>query len=102
VAPIIANGTKSQANILFDEGAQCSFLSAKIASELQISPTMLTDMAIASFGASSMTHQKLGVATVEVETLSSEPNSMSVLIVPSIAASILNTTSTSVYNMPHI
>jgi len=60
VAPIIANGIKSQANILFNEGAQRSFLSAEMASELQISPTTQTNIAMASFGSTSMTHQKLG------------------------------------------
>jgi len=73
-----------------------------MASELHISPTMQTDMAIASFGSSSMIRQKLRVATIEVETLSGEPISMSVLIVPSIVAPIQNSISTSVYNMPHI
>ena len=63
---------------------------------------MQTDIALASFGSPSMTHQKLGVATIEKETLSSESISMSVLIVPSIAAPIQNSISTSVYNMPHI
>jgi len=99
VASTIANGNKSKANILFDEGAQ---LSTKMASELQISPTMQTDIAVASSGSSSMTQQKLGVATIEVETLSGEPISMTVLIVTSIAAPNQNSISTSVYNMPHI
>ena len=33
VAPIVAGNTRSQANILFDEGAQRSFISAEMASE---------------------------------------------------------------------
>jgi len=54
--------------------------------ELQISPPTQTDIAMASFGSTSMTHQKLGVATIEGETLSGELIPMSVLIVLSIAA----------------
>ena len=42
VAFIIANGIKSQANILFDEGAQRSFICAELANELHISPTSHT------------------------------------------------------------
>ena len=99
---MIANGFKIQANILFNEGAQCSFICAEMANELHISPTSQAEIAMASFGASSMTHQQLGAATIEVETLSGERISMSVLIVPTIAAPIQNSISASVYNMPHI
>ena len=102
VAPIVAANTRSQANILFDEGAQRSFISAEMANELQISPTSTTDIAMASFGTTSATIQKLGVTTVEVETESGELIPISVLIVPSIAAPIQNLVSTSVYTMPHL
>ena len=69
VTPVIANGLD---NILFDEGAQRSFISAEMANELHISPISQAEIAMASFGASSMTHQRLGAATIEVETLSGE------------------------------
>ena len=102
VAPIVAGNTRSQANILFDEGAQRSFISAEMANELQISPTSTADIAVASFGTTSTNTQKLGVTTVEVETESGELIPISVLIVPSIAAPIQNLVSTSVYTMPHL
>ena len=57
---------------------------------------------MASFGTTAMTHQKLGVAMIEIETLAGELVPMSVMIVPSIAAPIQNFISASVYNMPHI
>ena len=102
VAPIVASNTRSQANILFDEGAQRSFISAEMANELQISPTSTADIAVASFGTTTTNTQKLGVTTVEVETESGELIPISVLIVPSIAAPIQNLVSTSVYTMPHL
>ena len=102
VAPIVAGNTRSQANILFDEGAQQSFISAEMANELQISPTSTTDIAMASFVTTSATIQKLGVTTVEVKTESGELIPISVLIVPSITAPIQNLVSTSVYTMPHL
>ena len=74
----------------------------EMANELHVSPTSQAETAMALFGASSMTHQQLGAATIEVETLSGERISMSVLIVPTIAAPIQNSISASVYNMPHI
>ena len=73
-----------------------------MANELQISPTSTTDVVVAPFGTTFSTTQKLGVATVEVETESSELIPVSVLIVLSIAAPIQNLVSTSVYTMPHL
>ena len=102
VAPIVAGNLKTQANILFDEGAQRSFISAEMASELQLSPTSTLDISVASFGSTVASSQKLGVATVNVQTESGELIPISVLIVPSIAAPIQNLVSTSVYTMPHL
>ena len=102
VAPVVAGNIKAQANILFDEGAQRSFISAAMASELQVIPTSTADMAVASFGTTSTTHQKLGVATVEFETESGELIPISVLIVPSIAAPIQNSVSNTVCSMSHL
>ena len=87
---------------VFDEGVQRSFLSEDMASELQITPTSTVDIAMASFGSTSTCNQKLGVATVEVQTESGESIPVSVLIVPSIAAPIQNLVPSSVYTMPHL
>ena len=38
VAVIIAGDVKTQVNVRFDEGAQRSFISAEMASELQLTP----------------------------------------------------------------
>ena len=80
----------------FDEGAQSSFISAEKANGLQISPTSTLDIAIVSFETMAATSQKLGVATVEVETESSEN------FTASISAPIQNLVLTAVYTMPHI
>jgi len=68
---------------LFDEGAQHLFR------EFSISPTSTTDVLLALFGSTSRSHQKLGFATVEIEIITRERISISVLIVPIIAAPIL-------------
>ena len=44
VAPFIAGNNKTKANILFDEGAQCSLISTEMVKELGISPTSTTDI----------------------------------------------------------
>ena len=102
VAPIYAGDTKKQANILFDEGAQRSFISAEMATELNIIPATTEGLALASFGTDSATYQQLGVATVKVETNSGELIPVSVLIVPFIAAPIQNSVCASVNSMPHL
>ncbi|XP_065889733.1 uncharacterized protein [Dysidea avara] len=102
VAPIIAGHTKTSANILFDEGAQRSFISREMVNELGTSLTSTADISLASFGNASRTHQKLGVVTVEIQTLSGELIPISVLVVPTIAAPIQNVVPLSVSTMPHL
>ena len=102
VAPIIAGSNRTQANILFDEGAQRSFISIDMVKELGISPNSTTEISLASFGSASRHHQKLGVATVEVETNTGERIPISALIVPTIAAPIQNAVPISVSTMPHL
>ena len=102
IAPIIAGDHKTQVNILFDEGAQRSFISIDMVKELGISSTSTTDISLASFGSVSRLHQKLGVTTVEIETVTGELISISALIVPTIAAPIQNVVLISVSTMPHL
>jgi len=102
VAPIVAQGTKTSANILFDEGPQRSFISLDMVRELGIPPSSTTDISLASFGNAARTQQRLGIVTVLVETLSGELIPVQVLIVPTIAASIQNAAPLSVSSMPHL
>ena len=102
VAPVIAGNIKTMANILFDEGAQRSFISTEMVEELGILPAGTTDISLASFGSTSRLQQKLGVTTVKIETISGELISISVLIVPTIAAPIQNAVPMSVSAMPHL
>ena len=66
IAPIIAGDVRKQANILFDEGAQRSFISAEMAAELNIIPTTTEGLALASFGTDSTAHHQLAAATVKL------------------------------------
>jgi len=53
----------------FDEGTQDSFMSTEMVKGLSILPTSTTDILLASFGSTSKSQQKLGVVTVEIETI---------------------------------
>ena len=70
--------------------------------ELGISPTSTTDISLASFGSASRFHQKHGIATVEIETVTGELIPISTLIVLTIAAPIQNAVPISVNTMPHL
>ena len=50
IAPIIAANNKTNANILFDEGAQHSFISTAMVEELGIPLSSTADISLASFG----------------------------------------------------
>jgi len=58
-APITAGSIRTQANILFAEGAQQSFISLALSNELQVTPEQTTDIAVASFGTTTLTRQRL-------------------------------------------
>ena len=80
VAPVVNGRVRRNANILFDEGAQCLFISVQLATELHVKPTTTTQVALSSFGAESQSFHTLGVTTIQVETLVGELIPISVLI----------------------
>ena len=84
--------------MLFDEGAQRSFISAEMAAKLGLNPTTTQGMVLAAFGSSTASYQDLDIATVEVETVTGERIAMSVLAIPSIAAPIQSSVNLSVRN----
>ena len=92
VAHITAGGIHIEANILcFDEGAQRSFITEKLANTLRISPHTSENVSISAFGDKLSSSTQLGVATINVVTLEGEQIPISVLIVLVIAAPLHNT-----------
>ena len=102
IAPIIGSGKSMNANILFDEGAQRSFICSQLANELHVVPSTTTEVALSSFGNDSPSFQTLGVATIHMQTLGGELVPISVLIVPKIATPIQNSCRIEMENMPHL
>ncbi|XP_065902524.1 uncharacterized protein [Dysidea avara] len=102
VASVCANGRRTDANILFDEGAQRSFMSNKLAKKLRISPYSCENINISAFGGEPTAFKQLGVTTIDVETLSGEHITLSVLLVPMIAAPLQNTCHTQLLQMKHL
>jgi len=90
VSQVNVDGVQAEANILFDEGTQWSFISEKLAKTLKISPHFTESVNISAFGAKLPSTKWLGVTTVNIEVLTGEQIPLSVLVVPVIAAPLHN------------
>ena len=78
------------ANILFDEGAQRSFVTRDLANKLQLQTSGTEEVQLAAFGSSSKKVSHIDTATVYQLTDSREEIAIDVLIVPTIAVPLGN------------
>ena len=78
VTQINAGGVHVEANILFDEGVQRSFITEQLANTLRISPHTTKNGSISAFGDELSSSIQLGVATFNVITLVGEQIPISV------------------------
>ena len=102
IAPVINNGIKINAKILFDEGAQRFFICSQLADRLQLAPNTSTQVALSSFGADMPSLQTLGITTIKIQTLTGDYILVSVLVVPNIATPIQNSCRIELNKMPHL
>ena len=88
VAPVSFRALTTDANILFDEGAQRSFISRNLANKLELKPTGTETISLSGFGdaAKETKFQRLDTATLKLRTIYDNDISVDVLIVPEIAA----------------
>ena len=94
--------THCEANILFDEGAQRSFITQTLADQLSISHTESDSIALSAFGAHSSSNRQLPVATVKVVTAYDEKVPVRVLVVEQIATPIQNQFHQQIHDIPHL
>ena len=97
-----STGISLEGNILFDEGAQRSFISQEMAAKLNLQPSSKESISLASFGSTSVTHTNLPTAAIQIHTLTGEEIPISVLIVPKIAPPLQNILRTSLQQVPHL
>ena len=102
IATICSATTCAEANLLFDEGAQRSFISHALATKLGLCPTSKETINLSAFGASTSTKRNLDVATIHVETQSSGRIPVQVLIVPKIATPIHIKVRTHITDIPYL
>jgi len=100
MANVYANKIGIEANILL--GSQRSFLTEGFASSLQLHPNCTEDISLASFGSSSASIRRLNVATIYLEMITGSKLPLSVLLVPTIAAPIQNTSCSAIANLPYL
>ena len=70
VAPISADGIYVEANILFDEGSQHSFLTKGLADCLQVQSHDTVELSLSTFGNGASRIDKFDVATISLQTIS--------------------------------
>ena len=102
VAKVVSDVDSATANILFDEGAQRSFISKKLANTLRLTPSQYENISLASFGADASIPQCLDVTTIKVVSCTGEMIPLSVLVVPKIAAPLQCITSSKLQELPYL
>ena len=102
VATVINKNAETEANILFDEGSQRSFLSQQLADKLAIQPLQKETIHLSSFGSKYPFTKIMGVAHIQIKTRSGQLIPLSTLITPTIATPLRNTTSTSITKLNHL
>ena len=82
----------AEASILFDEGAQKSFITEHLAAELQLTRETTETIYLASFGSTTSKVQQVDIATVHVIAENRQMIPVRVLVVPTISTPINNRT----------
>ncbi|XP_071161141.1 uncharacterized protein [Mytilus edulis] len=102
IAPISYGKQITEASILFDEGAQRSFITQSIADKLQIRPSGRDTIELSAFGDKEKNIRHLDTATVQLQTDKGEIVNINALIVPDIAVPLQNQTKYFTRNLPYL
>ena len=102
VTTVRAGSHQTQTNILLDEGAQRSFMSETLASQLKLTAQGKECVAISAFGASETSNQILPVTTISLKTTHGDEIPISVLVVPRISQPLRNLPFSYVKKLPYL
>ena len=91
-----------EANILFNEGAQRTFISQSLVSKLGLQTSTKETINLAAFGAISTTRRNLDVVTLYIETESYRNIPIQALVIPEIATPLQNSIRTAIENYPYL
>ena len=102
IAAVSSETTTDEGNILFDEGAQRSFVTQQLANRLHLQPTHHENISVSSFGAQVSSPRSLEVVTLFVHTLSGSRIPISAVVVPKLAAPIRNSLHACLKEIPYL
>ena len=102
IAPLQHDSTIAEANILFDEGAQRSFISKHLAETLDMILLKQEAIMLSTFGATKPTLRIVDLAIVHVIALSGETIPIKVLIIPKIAVPLQSNIYKHLHSFPYL
>ena len=102
IAMVGSEQFKAEANILFDEGAQRSFIRQNLVRQLQIKPTREENVCLSAFGATTPAVRQLDVVTLTLMTDTNERLTLEALVVPEIATPFQNHLPSIVPNLQYL
>ena len=102
VAPVWSEHQGMNTNILFDEGAQRSFVTEELASKLDIKAEGTESINLSTFGNTSTKVQRLPKAIIYVEPREGEKIPIEGLVVPTIASPITNYSANNTRDCKHL
>ena len=102
IATVVNANLQVEANILFDEGSQRSFITEKLAGMLGVVPQRSENINLSSFGSSQPLYRRMDNVTFHIKTRRGDLVPISALVVPTIAAPLANTMNTAVTNLLHL
>jgi len=101
IAFVKTDNHRVSANILFDEGAQRTFITQALANQLDSSPHYRENLAISSFGGDTTSKYQVDTFRIILETNDGDV-AISALVVPQIAAPAQNLISFNLHKLPHL
>jgi len=102
IADISAGLTTVEGHILFDEGAQRSFITQELADTLELQPIRQEVIAVSTFGAQVSMPKKFAVSTIHIHTVNGGQIPVSVLVVPKLAAPVRNSIHAHLNDLPYL
>ena len=90
------------AHIIFDEGAQRSFITQELANKLDLSPEPSEALNLSVFGGSTTSVKQVDIATVYIRSDSNEKIPIQVVIIPTIAAPQNGFLTADIRSLPHL
>ena len=100
IATITTTDSEAEANILFDEGSQRSFLTQDLADLLSVQADKREDICLSSFGTKRPLSKRMEVASINIKTQTGRFIPIFVLIVPTIATPLKSTMKTEITQLP--